>query len=314
MHLDTDLGSDIDDLAALVMLLGAADVELTGVTTCIDPGGRRAGYVRYTLRRAGREDVPVAAGAEVSMTTLATPGTFPDDERRWPEPVRPAPSLAGSAVRLLADSVEAGATILAIGPYTNLALLGVEQPGLLGGAHVVVMGGWFDLPSHGLPAVGPKRDWNTQCDTAAASLVARLAGELTMVPLPLTFRVHLRRAHLGRLRGSGGLGRLLAFQAENHAVDESMAEVAASHPDLPDDLLSFQHDPLAGAAVLGWPGLALEERRVAPVLDDEGVLRFAEGDRGRSIRVAVDVDTDGFGAAWLDAVEAADRRGRAASS
>lgn len=314
MHLDTDLGSNIDDLAALVMLLGAADVEVTGVTTCIDPGGRRAGYVRYTLRQAGREDVPVAAGAEVSMTTLTTPGSFPDDERRWPEPVRPAPSPGGSAVRLLADSVEAGATILAVGPYTNLALLGVERPGLLGGADVVVMGGWFDLPTHGLPAAGPERDWNTQCDTAAASLVTGLAGELTMVPLPLTFRVHLRRAHLGRLRGSGALGRLLAFQAENHAVDESMAELAASHPALPDDLLSFQHDPLAGGAALGWSGLTLEERRMAPVLDGTGVLRFADEDRGRSVRVAVDADTVGFAAAWLNAVEAADRRGRAASS
>lgn len=312
LHLDTDLGSDIDDLAALLMLLGTAEVEVTGVTTCIDPGGRRAGYVRHVLRQAGRPDVAVAAGAEVSMTTLATPGGFPDDERRWPEPVPPVPSPAGSAQRLLADSVEAGATILAVGPYTNLALLGVERPGILTRADVVVMGGWFDLAGDGLPAAGPERDWNVQCDTAAANLVARHAGELTMVPLPLTFQVQLRRGYLERLRGSGALGRLLAFQAEHHAVDESMAELAASHAALPDDLLSFQHDPLAGAAALGWPVLTLEERRVAPVLDDGGVLRFADDRSGRSVRVAVDVDTDGFTAAWLDTVEAADRRAREA--
>ncbi len=29
----------MNDLAALVMLLGATDVELTGITTCVDPGG-----------------------------------------------------------------------------------------------------------------------------------------------------------------------------------------------------------------------------------------------------------------------------------
>ncbi|MGI9022026.1 MAG: hypothetical protein ACR2HV_02100 [Acidimicrobiales bacterium] len=39
LHLDTDLGSNVDDLAALVMLLGSDEVELTGVTTSIDPGG-----------------------------------------------------------------------------------------------------------------------------------------------------------------------------------------------------------------------------------------------------------------------------------
>ena len=31
IHLDTDLGSDTDDLAALAMLLGWPDVELTGI-------------------------------------------------------------------------------------------------------------------------------------------------------------------------------------------------------------------------------------------------------------------------------------------
>ncbi|MEJ7583185.1 MAG: nucleoside hydrolase [Acidimicrobiales bacterium] len=111
------------------------------MTTSIDPGGRRAGYVRSTLRAARREDVPVAAGAAVSMTTLVTPGGFPDEARRWPDPPPPAPSPAGSASRLLAESVDAGATIVAIGPFTNLALLGVERPDVLARAEVVVMGG-----------------------------------------------------------------------------------------------------------------------------------------------------------------------------
>jgi hypothetical protein len=33
VHLDTDLGSDTDDLCALAMLLGWPDVEVVGVTT-----------------------------------------------------------------------------------------------------------------------------------------------------------------------------------------------------------------------------------------------------------------------------------------
>src|SRR5215471_10934687 len=70
VHLDTDLGGDPDDACALAMLLGWPGVDLIGITTTIDPGGRRAGCVAHCLRLAGREDVPVAAGAEVSMTTL----------------------------------------------------------------------------------------------------------------------------------------------------------------------------------------------------------------------------------------------------
>ena len=69
MHLDTDLAGDPDDVAALVYLLGRDDVELTGITTVDDQGGRRAGYVAEVLRLAGREEVPLAAGAEASLTT-----------------------------------------------------------------------------------------------------------------------------------------------------------------------------------------------------------------------------------------------------
>ena len=78
IHLDTDLGSDTDDLCALAMLLGWPDVELTGVTTTTDPGGRRAGLVRYALRLAGREDVMVQAGAEGTLGVPMVRFDFPD--------------------------------------------------------------------------------------------------------------------------------------------------------------------------------------------------------------------------------------------
>lgn len=304
IHLDTDLGTSMDDLAALVLLLGSADVELTGITTCIDPGGRRAGYVRYVLGLAGREDVPLAAGAEVSLTTWDVPGDIPDEARRWPEPVPPLPAPAGSALRLLARSVDAGATVVAIGPCTNLALLAVERPEVLARADVVLMGGWFDPVPDGVPSWGPARDWNVQADTASASLVVGHAGRVTMVPLSLTVRAHLRGRHLERLRGAGPLGRLLARQAENQGAERSMADLARAHAGLPADLLGFQHDGLACAAALGWPGVTLADRRVAPVLEDE-VLRFAVAEEGRTVRVAVDVDAAAFDDMWLASVEAA---------
>ena len=49
IHLDTDVGGDIDDLCAMAMLLEWNDLEITGVTTTADDGGRRAGYARYVL-------------------------------------------------------------------------------------------------------------------------------------------------------------------------------------------------------------------------------------------------------------------------
>jgi hypothetical protein len=88
IHLDTDIGGDTDDLCALAMLLGWADVELVGVTTCTDSGGLRAGLARYALRLAGQEGVPARLiarqgelyGADSDMTRVGTehPG-LPDD-------------------------------------------------------------------------------------------------------------------------------------------------------------------------------------------------------------------------------------------
>jgi hypothetical protein len=47
---------------------------------------------------------------------------------------------------LLDRSVAAGATIVGIGPYTNLALLKTARPGSLGRVPVVI-GGWTRAPS-----------------------------------------------------------------------------------------------------------------------------------------------------------------------
>ena len=66
-HLDTDIGGDIDDLCALAMVLNWPDVELLAVTTNLDDQGIRAGYARYALGLAGRDDIAVAAGADRSL-------------------------------------------------------------------------------------------------------------------------------------------------------------------------------------------------------------------------------------------------------
>jgi purine nucleosidase len=64
VHVDTDFGGDIDDLCALAILLRRADVEITGITTVAENGGKRAGYVRHVLELEGKGDIPVAAGAD----------------------------------------------------------------------------------------------------------------------------------------------------------------------------------------------------------------------------------------------------------
>lgn len=110
VHLDTDLGTNPDDVGALAYLLAREDVELTGITVVDDPDGRRLALAHQVMRLAGRSDLPLAGGT--------------------------------GAVDVLAESVARGAVLAGIGPASNLAALEARVPGTLTSARVVLMGGW----------------------------------------------------------------------------------------------------------------------------------------------------------------------------
>ena len=280
-----------------------------GITTSTDPGGRRAGYVQTLLRLAGRSGVPVAAGAEVCLTTRRPAGEIPSHDAFWGADLATAaaPSRPGAALDLLATSVAAGATVVTVGPFTNLALLEVARPGLLAQVPVVTMGGWTRLPPTGLPDWDAARDFNVQSDAAAADAVFRTAGaSLTVVGLDVTVQVHLRGAHLARLRAAGPVGAVLARSSLAHGTEYGNAASAARYPALPDDLVNYHHDPLACAVAVGWDGVTVEEHGLAPVMED-GALRLVESPDGRPVRVVTAVDVDAFADRGLQAVEARPR-------
>jgi purine nucleosidase len=305
LHVDTDFAGDADDACALAMALGWPGAEVVAVTTTADPGGRRAGYVAHFLELAGRPEIPVAAGAAVSLTTGRPMGGLPDHDRYWPEPVAARPSEPGAALELLDHSIERRATVLAIGPYTNLALLEQAQPGRLDQVPVVIMGGWVRPPEDGLPQWGPEEDWNVQCDTQAALAVSGISRS-TMVTLPATLGVHLRAGDLPGLARLGPIGELLAHQARAYGAEHDMSALGRAHPALPDDLLNFHFDPVACAVALGWQGVEIEMVQIEPVFRGE-VLRFRAAGMGET-RLVVAVDGDAFTETWLTAVEMAEQR------
>jgi purine nucleosidase len=303
VHLDTDLGSDTDDLCALALLLGWPNAEVVGVTTNTDPGGIRAGFVDYSLGLVNRQDVVVRAGAEGSLSGLFAPLAFPE---YWPEPIEPRPARPGEALELLEANAASGSIIVAVGPFTNLALLEAVRPGLLAQTEVVVMGGHVTTPGAGFPDWGVHDDFNVQQDRFAAEIVFTRC-EPVVVPLAVTIQTFLRSAHLARLRAAGPLGTLLAGQAEQHARDNQNIELGRAYSALPDDLLNFQHDPLACAVALGWDGVGFEDIPTRLELRDERLWMAPEVGRP-SLRVATQVDETRFEEVWLQSVESATAR------
>jgi inosine-uridine nucleoside N-ribohydrolase len=304
IHLDTDLGSDIDDLCALAMLLKwPGGVEITGITTVAEDGGRRAGYVRRSLALAGRSDIPVVAGADGSVGTLRYPVVLPDEGRYWQQEITPAPAPIDEALLLLKRSVEAGATVIAIGPYTNLRLFDQAYPGLLGTVPLYIMGGHVHPIPPGYPRWTDDADWNVQSDVAAAAHVLERFSP-TVVPIEITVQTALRRAYLPALKAADPLAALIAHQAEMFAEDQRHEErYGLTCSGLPDDLINFQHDPLACALALGWDGVTIEETGVRVELRD-GWLHEEPDPDGHRMRVVTAVDAGRFDLFWVDVVTA----------
>jgi purine nucleosidase len=303
IHLDTDLGGDTDDLCALAMLLGWPGVELVGITTSADRQGLRAGLTEYALRLVGRSGIPVVAGAAGSLSGFRVPAGVSDVNRYWPEPIAPKLASPGAALDLLARSIAVGATVVAIGPYTNLALLEAARPGLLASVEVVLMGGYVTPMRPGLPNWGPNMDYNVQQDVLAARIVFEHCNPV-LVQLPVTLEVTLCMAYLPRLRACGPLGNLLATQAELQGADSAMPKLGREHAGLPDDLLNFQYDPLACAVAAGWDGVRMEEMPLVASLQD-GLLTFLIDPAGKTTRVVTAVDSERFAQEWLNAVACA---------
>jgi len=299
LHLDTDLGGDIDDLCALAMLCKWPGVELSAITTNQDDRGTRAGYVRYALNLAGKPEIPVVAGADASLDCYRFFPRLPDENRYWPEPIPAAPGPIDAALDLLQESITNGDLILGIGAYTNLALLEKRNPGFLKKANLCLMGGLvFPVPD-GFPQWDYTMDWNMQIDAQSALLVLERANPL-LVPMTITMQTWLRRDDLPALGHAGPLGQLIAAQAEawaeDHRMETRFGETCAG---LPKDTINFQHDPLACAIALGWKdGIEIEEIPVASEIQDSW-LRQRVDPAGKPTRVVTKVDGAKFADFWL---------------
>src|SRR5688500_15724205 len=210
----------MDALCALAMVLAWPDVELVGITTVAEHGGKRAGYAQYALELAGRGDVPVRAGADASLGCYRSWPELPDEANYWPEPIDPIPGSLDDALDLLEQSIETGAIVVGIGPFTNLALLERRTPGILERTTLVLMGGFVFPPREGYPTVTNEMDYNVQVDVESSRLVLDRSFP-TLVPLSVTVETFIGRADLAHIGKSVALGALIAAQAKAFATDAS---------------------------------------------------------------------------------------------
>lgn len=299
VHVDTDIGGDPDDVCALAMLLKWPEVEFTGITTVADDSGRRAGYAKYVLQLAGRGDVPVKAGADVSANYFAYKPGYPDETKYWPEKIESAYNDVDEALELLKVSIEQGAIIICIGQFTNLYLLDKKYPGIIKNAKLFLMGGYVYPIREGFPKWGNDYDYNIQLDVSSAKYVFENTSP-TVIPLTVTVETAIRRSYLPALKKSGKIGELIAFQAESHDTEyQNEEKIGKTCKGLPSDILNFQHDPLACAIALGWnDGIKIEELPLKFAIKNNELHEFLDKE-GKLTRIVTKIDGEKFNEFWL---------------
>src|SRR5690606_29745961 len=202
-------------------------------------------------------------------------------------------SSANAAIDLLETSVRGGATVICIGPVTNIAMFDTFRGDILNRRKLVVMGGYISPPDDGFPAWGPEYDWDIQWHTRARAAAVNTDVDLTLAPFTTAFRAPMRERDLADIEATGSLGALIARQSRSRAADAGFPQRGRDHAALPDDLVNFHYDPVTVAASLGWDGVKVEQIRLRPFIED-GVMMFEPSEAGRVVNVVTDVDGDAF--------------------
>jgi inosine-uridine nucleoside N-ribohydrolase len=294
--LDCDPGHD--DAIALLLALASPEVELRGVTTV---SGNQTLEKTTTnalkvLELAGRADVRVAAGADRPLVREHFVAAYVHGETGLDGPSLPEPqtrAVEQHAVDFLAERIE-GATLIAVGPLTNVGLLLARHP-TARPERVVLMGGSIAEGN-----VTPAAEFNVWADPEAARRVFESGLDVTMIGLDVTHRALMTRGHAERVRAAGRVGRVVAelydfyslFHRETYGTDSPI------------------HDAVAVAQVLRPELVETRHRHVAIETDSELCRGRTVVDLWRrtanepNCHVGVDVDAEAFFELLLERIEA----------
>lgn len=201
--LDTDIGTDIDDVYALILCAISPELDLKAVTTVNNDTLLRARLAKAVLRLLDRDDIPVAAGEGKSLT--------PGETRGWMGHEGDGMDLTGiNAVDL--DTIDGptriartasenpGTTLITIGALTNAALAIERYPDDVRSLNrIVSMVG--DFRGFGLESASPEH--NAACDPIALQRVIDSGIPLTLIGLNVTQQTSMSRVQVDRIARSG---------------------------------------------------------------------------------------------------------------
>jgi inosine-uridine nucleoside N-ribohydrolase len=291
--IDCDPGHD--DAIALLLALASPEVELIGVTTV---SGNQTLEKTTTnalrvLELVGRDDVPVAAGADRPLKRDLFVAAYVHGESglEGPElpPARGQP-ISDDAPDFIAERVSASQepiTLIPTGPLTNVAgFLERHEDAARKLERIVLMGGAIAEGN-----VTPAAEFNIWADPEAAATVFRSGTDVTMIGLDVTHKALMTPAHGQRLREAGRTGTFVA---------ELLEFYSRFHREVYKFPGSPIHDAVAVAHVLDPKLIETKHRNVEIELESElcrgrtVVDIWRRTEREPNAHVAVDIHSERF--------------------
>ncbi|MBZ0300994.1 MAG: nucleoside hydrolase [Anaerolineae bacterium] len=306
--IDTDTGTDVDDVLALTFALASPEVDLIGVTVVDADVDTRARIVARLLGMAGRPDIPVFKGLGRPLGEGRMPTWFGHEGKgildvEWSGEEatihdQPAPDW------LIEQSHTQPYHLVMIGAFTNFAAALRQDPGLAQHLpHCTVMGGMVHAESFGpqwkafLDAAGftpAFLDHNTASDVEAALMAARSGIPMTWVTAELTFNTPLHRHAIQEFRDTAtplgeALAAMIAVWNELPLWRDMRSAV------FPPDVVALLHDPLALSSIFNgnWLEFSAHKLRFA---SENQLFRIMETDENAEAthQVSTSVDQQAF--------------------
>lgn len=195
---DSDIGDDIDDTWALLMLLRMSQFDVRLVVGDYGNAIYRGRLFARLLETLDRSDIPVGIGVN--------PGDDPGQQSSWVGEYHLADYpgvIYQDGVQALIDTINASpdpVTLLCVGPVPNIAEAIRRDPGIANNARFVGMQGSVFVGYNGAPE--PDIEWNVRVDPISLQEVFAAPWDCTITPLDTCGLVTLEGDNYARLHAS----------------------------------------------------------------------------------------------------------------
>ncbi len=177
--IDTDLGDDTDDAAAIIMALNSTELDIIGFCTVFNNTIKRAEMVMDLCEQYGRKNIPVYAGCGIPIIERPKYEENPIQYEILRKNMHHVVRQDMDAVDFIIQSVKENPDLIIVemGAMTNLGMAFYKDPEVMKQVHIIAMGGVFTSSSP---------EWNMLCDPEAARIVMDYAENLIMFGLDVT--------------------------------------------------------------------------------------------------------------------------------